>query len=455
MNPVTHPLREIVLKNAIERYHKDIGAALELMAEPPDPGEFTPGYLLPEMDGQMRHFTSVSSIAYTDLGNYNDNKLLLLDLMRNPGTRTTKTLASLVIVARAVRYIRASGEPVMIVTPSSANKATALRDAVRRSIASGLVPASMLKIMTVVPASSAHKLWSSPLSEDPASRKRNPMVIYTGSEGAAVKQLARDFTRACSAEFRTRFGVNLWHTLSLANYMPADAVRGFAEFDCLPKPPPAGRLHVHAVSSAFGLLGHNLGYSLREPNAAPPRYWLVQHLATPDMVLSLHHDSADRSNLPDYTYDSASRLYKQRNDLRYPAITRDPGELLDPTFYTHRPSTSKQMNDIIRSRGGGGIVVSRYECLSRYDQIKSLLASTRLTLPDDPDDLREWSLVMAMTGTLNAIDRGLIVQDDEIVIHGSGSYTADDFEVMPDDQRTVAANRGELAGIAAEAIRAA
>jgi hypothetical protein len=85
------------------------------------------------------------------------------------------------------------------------------------------------------------------------------------------------------------------------------------------------------------------------------------------------------------------------------------------------------MKRLIRSDGGGGIVVSLYECLQRYASIRSLLASTNIALPADPRELREWSLVMALTGVLNAIDRGLLPEDVEVVIHASGSYGANDY----------------------------
>ncbi len=49
-----------------------------------------------------------------------------------------------------------------------------------------------------------------------------------------------------------------------------------------------------------------------------------------------------------------------------------------------------------------------------------------MALPADPRAVREWSLVMAMTGVLNAIDRGLVDERD-ILVHGSGSYAAGDY----------------------------
>jgi hypothetical protein len=84
---------------------------------------------------------------------------------------------------------------------------------------------------------------------------------------------------------------------------------------------------------------------------------------------------------------------------------------------------SAEMNALIRVRGGGGIVVSPHECRQRYPRLRATLGSD---LPSDPRELREWSLALALTGILNAIDRGLVPADD-ILVHGSGSYqTTDD-----------------------------
>ena len=67
-----------------------------------------------------------------------------------------------------MEYIRRTGEPVLIFTPSSANKATALRDAVDRALATGLVRTDQLRIAVVVPAVCRDKLRAGGLSADPA-----------------------------------------------------------------------------------------------------------------------------------------------------------------------------------------------------------------------------------------------------------------------------------------------
>jgi hypothetical protein len=55
---------------------------------------------------------------------------------------------------------------------------------------------------------------------------------------------------------------------------------------------------------------------------------------------------------------------------------------------------------------------------------------------------------MALTGVLNGIDRGLVSEDD-ILVHGSGSYQAADFEPIPDPDPV--RDEGDLAELAAAA----
>ncbi|HKF77412.1 MAG TPA: DUF6002 family protein, partial [Candidatus Dormibacteraeota bacterium] len=157
------------------------------------------------------------------------------------------------------------------------------------------------------------------------------------------------------------------------------------------------------------------------------------HLAAPDMVLSLLHGSFDRSALPAYACDQATGLYEQHTDFRFPRTTFAVDEVLDPTFYTHEPPTSTAMNALIRRCGGDGIVVSLYECLARYPQLRRWFEATSRPLPADFRTIREWSLVMALTGVLNAADRGLLPGDRDVVVHGSGFYTTADYAPVDRD----------------------
>ncbi|MEV0001794.1 DUF6002 family protein [Micromonospora sp. NPDC050980] len=434
------------------RFHEQVSDALRRVGARHAGTGFHPEFALPAIDDRVAGYFAAADLRIDDLGETAGCRLLLLDLTRNPRTRTTKTVASLVMVARAVRHIQRTGEPIMIVTPSSANKATALRDAVLRAYEHELVTPAQLQIVTVVPGVARHKLWASPL-DAPARSGRNPMCVHHGSHPSDVKAVAEAAVAAVTPELRQRHGINVWYSLSLDNYRPADTVRAFAEQELRPVAPGVRRVHAHSVSSAYGLLGHHFGTTLAPGDTPPPGYLLVQHLATPDMVLSLHRGSPDRAGLPAYRLDPASGLHVQDEDPRFPAATHDPDENLEPTFYTRTPVTSDEMNGIIRAQGGGGIVVSLHECLQRYARIRHLLAGTDVRLPADPRRLREWSLVMAFTGVLNALERGL-VEADEIMVHGSGSYSTDDFDVVPDDLLTTVPDASALADVLLRAAAA-
>ncbi|WP_433616721.1 DUF6002 family protein [Dactylosporangium sp. CA-139114] len=392
-----------------------------------EPEAFSPGFQFPQLDAATRRFLEVAEVAWTPLPDYRDRQVRLLDLMRNPGTNTTKTLASLLIVARAVEFIRRTGESIVIFSPTSANKGTALRDAVWRAIDAGLVTAEQLRVVILAPRSCLDKQRRSPLSDDERLRALNPLLILDGDEPEQVKVLGRKFVAAHASEFRRRHGAHLWFSLELTNYLIADATRAFFEQEISPS--TGRRLHAHAVSSAFGLLGYNLGRDVLESRGAAsvadrPGFLLVQHLGTPDMVLNLRFGSFDRRNMPTYRLEHG--LHRQDSDPHFPWVTHDPNEILDPTFYTHRPPTSPAMNDLIAQHGGTGIVVSLHECLERLPLLRTWLPQ----LPADPRTLREWSLVMALTGLLNAVDRDLIDDRDELVVHGSGTYSPADFATL-------------------------
>ena len=135
--------------------------------------------------------------------------------------------------------------------------------------------------------------------------------------------------------------------------------------------------------------------------------------------------------MPAYPLDPATGLYQRvGDDPHFPAVTWDPSEVLDPTFYTHRPVTSPAMNELIRVHGGDGIVVSLAECVARYPYLRSWLGAALPGLPADLRTLREWSTVMALTGVAGAVDRGLLARGREIVVHGSGCYADADFEPL-------------------------
>jgi len=141
--------------------------------------------------------------------------------------------------------------------------------------------------------------------------------------------------------------------------------------------------------------------------------------------------------MPAYPLDPATGLYRQAgDDPHFPEVTYDPAEVLDPTFYTHRPVTSSAMNEIIAEHGGDGIVVSLAECVARYPYLRSWLGAALPGLPADLRTLREWSTVMALTGVTNAVERGLVPAGREIVVHGTGCYSDADFEPLCADAIT-------------------
>ncbi len=60
---------------------------------------------------------------------------------------------------------------------------------------------------------------------------------------------------------------------------------------------------------------------------------------------------------------------------------------------------------------------------------------------------------MALTGVLNASERGLFADYPEVVVHGSGSYSTNDYTPLPDSELTIISNRHELAAEVAAASR--
>jgi hypothetical protein len=433
-------------RNLIVDYYDSIPAAAARCGAaaggPAGTPRFSPGFAVPELAEDVRRFFAAATATWRPLGEYAGHRLHLMDLTGNPGTHTTKTFASMLIVARAVEHIRRTGQSICIVTPTSANKGVGLRDAVGRALDAGLVSPEELSVAVLAPASTRHKFRRDALAADPRLRALNPLLQLGGPAPEQVKPLARAFVDAYAEAAYDKYGVTLWFSLELPNYLVADAARAAFEADASPTAAAPPRWHAHAVSSAYGLLGYNLGRDVLEAagRAQPadrPGFLLVQHLGTPDMVLSLRHGSFSREHVPAYAHDPAGGSWRQAADPHFPAVTDDPAEVLDPTFYTHRPATSPAMNELIARHGGDGIVVSRRECLARYPLLREWFAGGARPLPQDPSDLREWSIVMALTGVLNAIDRGLVPGGHEVVVHGSGCYQRADYTCWEPDAHVV------------------
>lgn len=152
---------------------------------------FSPPFRFPPRDELPDGTTAATALALNHLGEYRGKQLLLLDLTRNPGTRTTKTFGSLAIVLRAVEHTRVTGEPVMLVAPSAANKASALRDAVSHAYKVGLATPSTLRVSVVIPASGLPKVWTSALDDDARLRQLNPICVYGEEDREGVKRLVQ------------------------------------------------------------------------------------------------------------------------------------------------------------------------------------------------------------------------------------------------------------------------
>lgn len=414
---------------------------------------FSPPFRFPPRDALPDGATAATTLALNHIGEYRGKQLLFLDLTCNPGTRTTKSFGSLAIVLRAVEHTRVTGEPVMLVTPSAANKASALRDAVSHAYQVGLAAPNTLRLTVVIPASGLPKVWTSALDDDPRLRPLNPICVYGAEDREGVKRLVHGFVDGHADRILAEHGFRVWDSLHVDNYMVADVVRSVAEADAwgVPRHP---RLHVHAVSSAYGFLGHAFGTQLRG-GGAPARYMMVQHLATPDLVLWSHTGRIDEGDLPTYSHDPVAGAYRQDESPYFPPIVENRHEIVEPTFYTRRPPTVERIADWLPGARGRGMVVSRQECWSRYAEVMQRLAAhTRIRSTASPDDVREWAMIMACTGAMNAVDRGL-VEEDEIVIHGSGYYTATDVGTRPADHLTPVSSSADVAAAVTSACAAA
>ncbi|MEU8814715.1 DUF6002 family protein [Actinoplanes sp. NPDC048796] len=446
---------EVGFTSPLIRYYQGVrAAARQVVRERDGAPSPTVSFDLPPLDERLRRYFDQPGVTLAPIGAERGRSLWMLNLMGDPETRTTKTLASLVMVARAAHHIDRTGEGVLIVTPSSANKATALRAAVGRAYRTGLATPEQLRIVAVAPATSAAKLRAGDLSADAHLRAANPFVLADVDHPANVKQLAREAVDMCAAEILAGTGFRTWYSLDIDNYRIADSVRAFVEAETMPLTRASRpRLHAHAVSSAYGLLGYHLGWRLLSSGAyadlatpaSHPGFFLVQQLATPDMVLSLRYGDTSHSRIPEYRRDGDR--WRQSADPAFPAVTDDPHEVLDRTFYTTNPPTCSQIDQIVARHGGGGVVVSRRECLDRYDCVRQLCAEAGVRLPSDPADIREWSIVKALTGILVGIERGFIAEGTDVVVHGSGFYTDALLPPLPEEHVRRLSRATELAAV--------
>jgi hypothetical protein len=157
---------------------------------------------------------------------------------------------------------------------------------------------------------------------------------------------------------------------------------------------------------------------------------------------------------PLYTHDTAAGVWRQSSTAEFPAVTDDPAEVLDPTFYTSAPPTSVQINTIVAGSGGGGVVVSKRECLAHFDAVRALTARAGIVVDPDPAAIREWSLVKALTGVLIARERGLIAPGTDVVVHASGYYTDALIAPLPADHTHSVSTPDDLAQLITAAAAA-
>lgn len=418
-----------------QRFYPALRAFSEQLAREDKPGGlFHPSFLLPRLDEGLAELLAPTRIRWLELPARGGAPVAVLDLASDPATRTTKSIASYLMVLRAVAHLRESGERVWLVTPSSANKATALRAAVQRALDLGLATPEQLGIISLVPSASLPKLRGSRLSEEEALASRNPVFLWPGQPAQAVKEVAEAVVRQESQALFERTRIRLWYTLDVRNYRMADLVRalfmaeqgGFASASAV--------THVHAVSSGYGLLGYAWGHALleRQGHTLPtPRFFLVQHLATSDLVQYWRTGRFEPLPSSAFVHNEALGEWQQQSIPELPSRCWSLSESLDSTFYTARPATAPELIGHMRQHGGGGIVVSLQECYQRYGAVRAWLSSAELHLPADPRALREHALLMAMTGVLNALERGLLPASQPVLVHNSGSYESRDVRELP------------------------
>ncbi|MEK8146031.1 DUF6002 family protein [Streptomyces sp. M10(2022)] len=89
------------------------------------------------------------------------------------------------------------------------------------------------------------------------------------------------------------------------------------------------------------------------------------------------------TKVPDYGYDEGSGVWRQSAAPEFPGVTDHPQEVIDATFYQGTADAYAGQRDRRPARGGG-VVVSRRECLDRFDQVRSLAAEAGTTIAHDP-----------------------------------------------------------------------
>ncbi|WP_432069770.1 DUF6002 family protein [Streptomyces sp. AA1529] len=422
-----------------------------------DPAGFAPDGELPALDGPLRGYLAAAGTRVTRLPDHRGVRWQLFDHCAAAGSRTAQPDTALLLVARAVQHTRRTGRRIALLAPSSGNLASTLRDALLRAHRYGLAHPDQVRVIALVPAAARHKVADSPLARHPELRRRNPLVVHHGAEPGAVHELAAAYCRAHARALRTGTGTALWYVRDPVEHRAAAALRAFVERDALGAAPAAGRVHAQTADTGSAALGHRAGSALAADGAADaagPRPLLVQQPRTCGLVLHLLTGSCSREGAPRYRYDAARRLHHQAAgspDPHFPRTAHHPEEVVEPAFFTRAPGTAPEVSALLRAHGGTGIVVSRYECLARYPSLRALLAPAGVALPADPARLADWSLVMALTGALNAAERGLPA-GPEVVVHRTAAHGAADRAPVPGALARYADSADELHAVLTGAL---
>src|SRR5918992_1731258 len=113
---VTEQQQAVYPATLVRDHHVVRAAAEAVIRRRPSLSDTEIAFEAPEPDATLRAFYATSEISLHSLDSLGGRPVTGLNLMRNPGTRTTKTMASLSMVARAARHIADTGERVVIVT---------------------------------------------------------------------------------------------------------------------------------------------------------------------------------------------------------------------------------------------------------------------------------------------------------------------------------------------------
>ncbi|MFI7243906.1 DUF6002 family protein [Streptomyces qinglanensis] len=420
------------------------------------PAGFAPCGELPSLDGPLRGYLAAAGTRVTRLPDHRGVRWQLFDHCAAPEGRTVQE-GALLLVARAAQHTRRTGRRIALLAPSSGNLANALRDALLRAHRYGLTHPDQVRVIALVPAASRHKVADSALARHPELRRRNPLVVQHGADPGSVHELAAAYCRAHARALCTGTGTALWYVRDPVEHRAAAALRAFVERDALGAAPAAGRVHAQAADTGSGLLGHRAGSALAADGAADaagPRPLLVQQPRTCGLVLHLLTGSCSREAAPRYRYDAARRLHHQppgSPDPHFPRTAHHPEEVVEPAFFTRAPGTAPEVSALLRAHRGTGIVVSRYECLARYPSLRALLGPAGVALPADPARLADWSLVMTLTGALNAVERGLLTAP-EVVVHRTASHSAAERTPVPGALARYADSADELHAVLTGAL---